>query len=163
MQNHTELFKSSAGIYKKRHQKLLFLLRQKIPFATEVLMPILTSQAPFAVLLSVCLSLLPGLSPGHPWCHPKQELDHNQVLMSDVLSTHRRQGTPCVLNHRWNPFHSKRGLPSAATAPLLLLAGVTGKVTQPQGFYISHQPRSHSTTSNLTQRSTTLSRAPKFF
>lgn len=85
----------------------------------------------------VCASLIPGLSLGSPSYQTKQEHEHNQVLVSDVLSTHRRQGIPYVPNHRWNRFHSKCGLPSAATVPLLFLASVTGKVAPPQvGLYL---------------------------
>lgn len=85
-------------------------------------MPILIGQVSFAVLLSVCPA---GLGPGSPWSQTKQEHAHNQELVSDVLSTHRREGTPYVPSHRWNRFHSKRGSPSAATVPLLF--SVPGK------------------------------------
>lgn len=83
-------------------------------------------QVPFAVSLS--------LSPprAEPMVSNKEEREHNQVLMSDVLSTHRRQGTPYALSHRWNRLHSKHGFPSAARAPLLFLTSITGKFTHLQ-------------------------------
>lgn len=168
-----ELFKSSAGIYKKRHQRLLFLLRQKIPFATKVLMPILIGQVPFAVL-SVCLSVCPPRAvPRQPrvsnkarvWTQPRVDVwcvEHTEGKALHMFSvTDGRDFTP----NMGSPQHPQSHFCSWQAQERLNIC---------RWVYTSHQPRSYNTNrksdrtssqhrQNLTQRSTTLSRAPEFF